>query len=270
MLLSRVLKNATNQITQKYKAISHKGVDLVKEKNKTADVIAHSDGVVVAMSSGHTLNRGATGNDSYGNYVKIRHDNGMYTLYAHLKSVYVKKNARVKRGEVLGPMGQSGNATGIHLHFEVRNSDDVRINPTPYLDNDLPNLPKQVDVIYQTYDLNKKKWLPNVVNDSDYAGNLENPVSAVYINLSQGSVKYRVHELNNKWLPIVNDRDDYAGNIGKAIDGIQISSDEYKISYRVHLIDLGWLSWVDKFDDTNNGYAGIYGHIIDAIQIRIN
>ena len=269
MLLSRVLKNANNQITQKYKAVSHKGIDLVKEKNKTADVIAHSDGVVVAISTGHTLNRGATGTASYGNYVKIKHDNGMYTLYAHLKSVYVKKNDRVKRGDVLGPMGQSGNSSGIHLHFEVRNNADIRINPTPYLDSDLPNLTEKVDVIYQTYDLTKKKWLPNVTNDTDYAGNFGNAISAMYINLTKGSVKYRVHEINNKWLPTVLNRDDYAGNIGTKIDGIQISSDEQEITYRVHLIDLGWLPWVEKFDDSNDGYAGIYGHIIDALQVKI-
>lgn len=267
--MSRVLQNATNQITQKYNTLSHKGVDLVKEKNKTAEVIAHSDGIVVSMSVGHQNDRKATGTSSYGNYVKLRHNNGMYTLYAHLKSVYVKKNALVKRGEVLGPMGQSGNASGNHLHFEVRNASDKRINPTPYLDSDLPNMNQEVNVIYQSYDNKTGKWLPNVTNDKDYAGNLGNPIGGVYINLTEGSIKYRVHELNNEWLPIVTDRDDYAGNLGKSIDGIQMSSDKHVISYRVHLMDYGWLPWVSKFDNTNEGYAGIYGHEIDAIQIKI-
>ncbi len=267
--MSRVLKNATNQIIQKYKSLNHKGVDLVKEKNKTADVIAHSDGVVVAMSTGHGTEKGATGLASYGNYVKLKHDNGMYTLYAHLKSVYVKKNARVKRGDVLGPMGQSGNAYGSHLHFEVRNTNDIRINPTPYLDNDLPNMKEKVDVIYQTYDLVKNKWLPNVKNNEKYAGNFGNPISGIYINLTSGSVKYRVHEFNKNWLPAVVDRDDYAGNLKKAIDGIQIISEQYKIAYRVHLIDLGWLPWIEKYNNANDGYAGIFGHKIDGIQIKI-
>lgn len=267
--MSRVLKNATNQIVQKYNITSHKGVDIVKYKNKTAEVIAHSDGLIVELVSGKTNSLGSTGKDSYGNYIKIKHDNGMYTLYAHLKSIYVKKNSRVKRGDVLGLMGKSGNATGNHLHFEVRNNFDVRVNPTRYLDNDLPNSTENVNVVYQVYDLTKKKWLPNVVNDTDYAGNFGNPLSAIYINLTNGTIKYRVHEINNKWLPTVINRDDYAGNINKMIDGLQISSDEYKIAYRVHLIHLGWLPWVDKWDDSNAGYAGIFGHEIDAVQIKV-
>ncbi len=269
MFLSRILKNANNQITQKYNALSHKGIDLVKEKNKTAEVIAHSDGIVTAIHTGMGNVRGATGNASYGNYVKLKHDNGMYTLYAHLATVNVKKGDKIKRGDVLGQMGQSGNAYGIHLHFEVRNASDNRINPTPYLDSDLPNLKEKVDVIYQTYDSKKEKWLPNVSNDTDYAGNFDHPISGLYINLTNGSIKYRVHEMNNKWLPIVTDRDNYAGNLGKSIDGIQMMSDEYKIVYRVHLMKLGWLPWVEKFNDSNDGYAGVYGHEIDAVQIKV-
>ncbi len=267
--MSRVLLNANNQITQKYNGISHKGVDLVKEKNKVADVIAHSDGVVVAVQTGQQNNPNATGNATYGNYVKLKHSDGYYTLYAHLKSVNVKKNAQVKRGDILGPMGNTGRSTGSHLHFELRNKNDVRVNPTPYLDKDLPNMKEKVDIIYQTYDTTKKRWLPNVKNDSDYAGNLGNAVSGVYIHLTEGNVKYRVHEKNNKWLPTVNNRDDYAGNLGKTIDGLQVESDTVKILYRVHLKNGKWLSWIDKWDDTNNGYAGILGREIDAIQLKI-
>ena len=267
--MSRVLKNATNQITQRYNSFTHRAVDVVKYQNKVTDVIVHSDGYVVELVTGKVNDRNSKGTSSYGNYVKIKHDNGMYTLYAHLKNVYVNKNVRVKRGDVIGLMGKSGNATGVHLHFEVRNNSDIRVNPTEYLDNDLPNLEEKVNVIYQVYDGNKKKWLPNVLNDTDYAGNFGNQVNALYINLSEGNIRYRVHEKNNKWLPVVNNRDDYAGNLGKVIDGVQIESDEVKVSYRVHLLNLGWLPWVNKWDDSNDGYAGIYGYDIDAVQIKI-
>lgn len=128
----------------------------------------------------------------------------------------------------------------------------------------------KADVIYQTYDVKKKKWLPNVTNDKDYAGNIGNSVGAIFINLTKGNIKYRVHQLkDNRWLPSVTNREDYAGN-KKSIDGIQIKSDNCKISYRVHLKKGGWLSWVSKWDNTNNGYAGIYGKEIDAIQIKVN
>ena len=59
-------------------------------------------------------------------------------------------------------------------------------------------------------------------------------------------------------------RNDYAGNLDNPIDGVQI----YGVFYRVHLKNGPWLSWVSKVDETNNGYAGIYGKEIDAIQIR--
>ena len=269
LFLSRVLYNATNQITQKYNAISHKGIDLVKEKNKVSDVMAHSEGIVVACKTGQVRNTNTTGDATYGNYVKLKHNNGMYTLYAHLKNVNVKKGEKVKQGDLLGEMGETGKAYGAHLHFEVRNEKDVRINPTPYIDADLPNNKEKISVLYQTYDSVKKKWLPNVENDSDYAGNLGNVVSGLTINLTQGSVTYRVHELNNKWLPIVKDREDYAGNLGKTIDGVQMQSDSCTLEYRVHLKGATWLSWVEKFDDTNDGYAGILGKEIDAVQIRV-
>jgi len=126
------------------------------------------------------------------------------------------------------------------------------------------------DVIYQTYDCKKKKWLPNVTNDSDYAGNIGHSVGGIFINLTKGNIKYRVHQIEgNRWLPSVTNRDNYAGN-KKPIDGIQITSDKYKIVYRVHIKNGNWLDWVDKWDNTKSGYAGIYGKEIDAVQIKVD
>lgn len=56
-----------------------------------------------------------------GQYITIRHDNGYYTMYAHLCSgcTYVKTGDRVQRGQPIGGMGQTGFATGVHLHFAI-------------------------------------------------------------------------------------------------------------------------------------------------------
>ena len=56
-----------------------------------------------------------------GQYITIKHDNGYYTMYAHLCSgcVYVKQGDRVQRGQPIGGMGQTGFATGVHLHFAI-------------------------------------------------------------------------------------------------------------------------------------------------------
>ena len=138
--MSRILKNKTNQITKKY-GNGHTGIDIVG-KEGLPEIIAHSDGTIYAIQDGKDNNIKATGVASYGNYVQIKHANGMYTLYAHLKKgLKVKKGQQVKKGQVLGTEGNSGNSYGVHLHFEVRNKDNYVIDPTPYIDADLPNLP---------------------------------------------------------------------------------------------------------------------------------
>ena len=142
--MSRVFKNKDNQITQKYKKGTHNGIDLVGYKNALDYIIAHSDGEVVGVRSNYKTTD-KTGN-SYGNYVKIKHGNGYYTLYAHLKygSVAVQKADKVSKGQVIGYMGATGHCTGAHLHFEVRNKNDTKIDPTPHIDSDLPVIEEEL------------------------------------------------------------------------------------------------------------------------------
>ena len=241
--MSRVLLNAENQITDAF-GNNHNGVDVVKKYNQLDTIIAHSDGLVILTQTGIPNAKGSTGTRSYGNYVKIKHDNGYYTLYAHLKDVYVKNGKRVKKGEKIGFMGDSGNAYGAHLHF----------------DHDLPNEDRQIT--YQSYDNKKRIWLPNVViATNEYAGNFGNAMGGVYLD----TYRMRVHDkVKNEWLPWVKNRNDYAGNLGNAIDGVQIEG----VTYRVHLKGGSWLAWVNKVDNTPEGYAGIYGREIDALQIK--
>ena len=136
----RVLQKNDKKITFVYKGASHKGIDLVGPGSTLDYIVAHSDGTVVAVVSNINYNTSKTGQRIYGNYVKIRHDNGMYTLYAHMKygSVAVSNGQRVSKGQVIGYMGNTGYAFGAHLHFEVRNENDQHIDPTPYIDADLP------------------------------------------------------------------------------------------------------------------------------------
>lgn len=137
----RVLESGMCIITQNYKKGVHDGVDLVNTNSKGDHIlgweVAHSDGVVVACRNNCTgFEKG-----SYGNYVKLRHSDGYYTLYAHMayNTVKVKVGNKVKKGQVLGYMGNTGYSFGGHLHFEVRTPTDVKIDPTPYLNKDLPS-----------------------------------------------------------------------------------------------------------------------------------
>ena len=136
----RVLKKNDKKITFAFKGASHKGIDLVGPGSTLDYITAHSDGEVVAVVSHIDYNTSKSGKRTYGNYVKIKHDNGMYTLYAHMKygSVNVKVGQRVSRGQVIGYMGNTGYSFGAHLHFEVRNENDQYVDPTAFVDADLP------------------------------------------------------------------------------------------------------------------------------------
>jgi murein DD-endopeptidase MepM/ murein hydrolase activator NlpD len=70
--------------------------------------------------------------DRYGWGVRVRHNGEQETLYAHMNHVSVKAGQKVSRGDILGSMGRSGNATGVHLHYEVR-LNGKPTNPQPYL-----------------------------------------------------------------------------------------------------------------------------------------
>ena len=72
----------------------------------------------------------------YGNYVKINHGFGYETLYAHMSKYIVKKGQKVKRGEIIGYVGNTGISTAPHLHYEVR-KDNKKINPVNFYFNDL-------------------------------------------------------------------------------------------------------------------------------------
>ncbi len=71
----------------------------------------------------------------YGNLIVIRHDNELFTLYAHLSKIEVEAGDTVTAGEKIGEVGQSGVAIGSHLHFEVRRGDaeDYFSNVNPEL-----------------------------------------------------------------------------------------------------------------------------------------
>lgn len=132
----RILEKGNCEITQEYNE-NHHANDIVGGGYTLDNVVAHTDGKVIFCQDGYGNIKGSTGNASYGNFVKIEHKNGYATLYAHMqKGLSVRNGEYVKKGQVLGYMGNSGNANGAHLHFEVW-KDGIRINPTEYLDKDL-------------------------------------------------------------------------------------------------------------------------------------
>jgi murein DD-endopeptidase MepM/ murein hydrolase activator NlpD len=106
---------------------SHKGVDLTAPKG--TDVFAALDGKVVVAGK----DRG------YGNYVMLDHGNGVVTLYGHHNRNFVVSGEIVHRGQKIAEVGRTGNATGPHLHFELRVDGAVQ-NPLPFL-NEVEEIP---------------------------------------------------------------------------------------------------------------------------------
>ena len=99
---------------------NHTGIDIAGENN--SEIIAADGGEVIFAGE----------NGGYGNLVKIRHDDGTVTFYAHCNSFAVSEGERVARGQTIAYMGSTGRSTGTHLHFEVR-IDDTAQDPYDYL-----------------------------------------------------------------------------------------------------------------------------------------
>ena len=86
---------------------AHAGIDIPKPAGTP----------VRAASAGRVFHAGEE--DGYGNYVCIAHVK-LSTCYAHLETIATKRGARVRRGELIGRVGNTGNSGALHLHFEVR------------------------------------------------------------------------------------------------------------------------------------------------------
>ncbi len=99
----------------------HYGIDIDGEIG--ANAYAADSGIVICAEQQY----------SYGNIVMISHGNGYVTYYAHLNEIAVKEGDEVRKGDIIGYVGMTGNVTGSHLHFEVR-LDGKLCDPFDYID----------------------------------------------------------------------------------------------------------------------------------------
>ena len=103
----------------------HTGIDIANPQGKIGDNI-------IPMMPGTVIYAGEL-SWGYGKYVMIDHGNNVTTLYGHLSKIYVVKGQKIGVGEVIGQEGETGWATGPHLHFEVRVF-GIPVNPRKFLD----------------------------------------------------------------------------------------------------------------------------------------
>lgn len=106
----------------------HSGIDLAAKKN--TPIIAVSSGTV-RISTDMLENR-----KNYGTIIIIDHDDGQHSVYySHLNSRVVEKGQHVEAGQLIGYVGETGKATGPHLHLEVRKN-NKHLNPSDYINFD--------------------------------------------------------------------------------------------------------------------------------------
>ncbi len=98
----------------------HSGIDISAKRG--TPIFAPADGIISKVGK----------NKGLGNMVVISHLNNMQTRYGHMQDILVKKGQSVKRGDVIGTVGNTGRSTGPHLHFEVL-AQNKTVDPSDYI-----------------------------------------------------------------------------------------------------------------------------------------
>lgn len=99
----------------------HAGTDLAAETG--TPILAFADGVVDFIGE----------SSAYGLYIQLDHGNGVTSFYCHCSELYLPKGTQVTKGQVIAAVGETGNATGPHLHFELKR-DGIQLNPIYYIE----------------------------------------------------------------------------------------------------------------------------------------
>ena len=87
--------------------------------HRAIDIAAVGGTFVTAADRGVVI-RSGWNDQGYGTFVVIDHNIDYITLYAHMQDIYVKEGDVVAQGQIIGTIGSTGNSTGPHLHFEIR------------------------------------------------------------------------------------------------------------------------------------------------------
>lgn len=129
----KYIYNGKNRITQAFTLNKHNGLDIVGDTDKT--IISPADGIV---KSSTMITNKSNLTWEWGNYVRVDDSQGNRLFFCHMASRAVSAGQKVKAGDKLGIMGNTGKSFGAHCHFEVRKPDGKTIiNAAEYLG--LPN-----------------------------------------------------------------------------------------------------------------------------------
>lgn len=110
-----------NYLVHNNNNMTHYGIDLATTDGE--DILAVKSGTVVLSAY----------KGSYGNLVIIEHEDGYKTYYTHCSRLNVNQGEKVNQGDVIAQVGSTGNSTGPHLHFEIRDENNTTLDPEKYI-----------------------------------------------------------------------------------------------------------------------------------------
>lgn len=274
MGIYRVIENSPNRITQHYKPTNpnrHLGVDLGWSYDENANrVYSNCTGVVYATLD--HIPHGSEKGGGWGNYVLIKHPNGMFSRYAHLQeNLPVSKGQQVSKDTVIGIMGNSGRSSARHLHFEVQTgeSSNTRINPEPYLTAFIYD----DGIKYEAHleDIGWQGWKSN----GERAGTTgeSRRLEAIRIDAPNLIVEAEAHIQDVGWINYgVINKDTIIGTVGesKRLECLRLKitdgNGNIKAQYRLHLEGSGDTCWTDADGICTLGSVG-QALRIEAIEI---
>ena len=160
----------------------HRAYDF-RGSNLPDEVRSGMDGQIIERVDVFTTNWTNTGTlttRDYGNYIKVRHADGTFALFAHLKkgSSFLQ-GTLVKTGQIIARIGNTGNSTGPHLHAEYRNSSNKNVEVEFYTTTIVPQPTTEIIATKDLIDLRRKEDAYNII--VDYLGGDKTKVTGVQI-----------------------------------------------------------------------------------------
>lgn len=239
-----------------------------------------------ALEDGYVLVVRPNSTGGYGNYLWVRYPRlNISLMHAHLNDICVVEGQKVNSDTLLGHTGQTGKATGIHLHLGmtlIGSSEWLDPQAYDYIPPEEPTptpTPTKIDIEYQVYDNVEKRWLGIIKNYNNkdiygYAGIMGHSIGGIRVRVSDGQVTVRSHIKGGYWQNDITKWDDtkmgYSGILGCPIDKYMVETTKGKVHYRCHVKGGNWCSWIDKYEPSDPyGYSGITGREIDAIQMYV-
>ena len=259
------INNDEVTLTQNYNPPEHYGVDWSAPLGTT--IFAANSGTVVTR----LLNaQSGSGYGGYGNVIQIQHADGMYTLYAHCYTLDVALNANVYRGQPIATVGNSGDSTGNHLHFEI--SPDLlptthtQEDPFEYLDGASVPTEEPADWIYGNRALTEEEMQNNALKViaffsrqgwtfNSICGMLGNMVVESTINPGrwEGGVEYQGGYGLVQWTPYTN-YSNWAGDNWENNGDLQCSRIQFELEnglqyYATNDYDLTFREFSESTED---------------------